>query len=95
MAYRINTYCGITNEISDLQCQNLQRQQEIPNWNINFVHGFLQSSSLMFQLLLLTVKFKILFVIPYYFHHKLAKLEQNRMIRSTQNSFFFDKKTAY
>ena len=40
---------------------------------------------------LLTVEVQILFLIPYYIYHKLAKLEQTWMIRTTQTIGLFDK----
>ena len=39
---------------------------------------------------------KYVFVIPYLlFYYKLAKVEQNRKIRTTQNFDLFDKKLGY
>ena len=87
----MNTYYGITNEISGFRCQYLQWEQETPFWNINVLHGLVRSSSFMFPLLLLTVKFKTLLVIRNYFDHKLAKFEQNQMILTEQNLDLFDK----
>ena len=42
------------------------------------------------------IRSNLLFVIRYYFYHKLAKFEQqNRMIRTTQNLDLFEKKGYY
>ena len=47
----------------------------------------------MFPLLLITVEVKTPFVIPNnYVYHKLAKFDQNRMIRTIQNFELFYKK---
>ena len=53
LACGINSYFGIKNGISDYRCQHFQQKQEIPFWNINFLHGFLRVSSFMSPLLLL------------------------------------------
>ena len=61
-----------------------------------FLQEFSRSSSFMFTLLLLTVYVQnTICNLTYYFYEKLAKFEQNPMIRTTQNLDLFDKKPGY
>ena len=68
--------------------------------NINFSHLMLRSSSFMFPLLLITVEVKNTIcnsLITIYVYHKLAKFDQNWMIRTIHNFevFFLQKAVSH